>query len=261
MNAPKPAADHAAVRVSPFASAIASTATGSISIGWPTIDRARARGSDMRSAYCAAPVAGTPAEGQLVGARNYEVGHLVLGVDTPGTSYGSSAGSEYRAYGCSGSATPTGDGFAVARLAHELGHQLGAGATFDGVSCAEERNPESASEPGSGVSVMGGAGTCGTDDLQARPDPWFTSVSLEEIGWYVTGQGFVPDDAASAGKLGTTKFVTEKAPFVALLLATGMVSQATPPASATSPAPSPSKSPLKRRARFVRAQTGNSPWG
>ena len=136
--------------------------------------------------------------GQVLGARSYEIGHLVLGAATAGASYPSSAGTEYRAFGCSGSTTPTGDGYAIDRLAHELGHQLGAGASFDGAACAEERNPDTSTEPGSGASVMGGAGTCGADDLQAHPSPWFTSVSLEEIGWYVTGNGLVPEDAVAA---------------------------------------------------------------
>ena len=137
--------------------------------------------------------------GQLLGARNYEIGHLVLGAATPWSSYPSSAGTEYRAFGCSGSTTPTGDAFAIDRLAHELGHQLGAGATFDGdLLRTEERNLDTAVEPGSGASVMGAAGTCGADDLQAHPDPWFSATSQEEIGWYVTGDGLVPDNAVAA---------------------------------------------------------------
>jgi hypothetical protein len=136
--------------------------------------------------------------GQLVGARNYEIGHLLLGAATPGSSYPSSAGTEYRALGCSGSTAPTGDAFAIDRLAHELGHQLGASSTFDGTSCIEERSLDAAVEPGSGASVMGAAGTCGTDDLQTHPEPWFTATSQEEIGWYVTGDGLVPDDAVAA---------------------------------------------------------------
>lgn len=136
--------------------------------------------------------------GQLLGARNYEIGHLLLGTTTPGASYASSAGTEYRAFGCSGSTAPTGDAFAIDRLAHELGHQLGAGATFDGTSCVEERNLDTAVEPGSGASIMGAAGTCGTDDLEAHPEPWFSATSQEEIGWYVTGEGFVHADAVAA---------------------------------------------------------------
>ena len=136
--------------------------------------------------------------GQLVGARNYEIGHLVLGSATPGSSYLSAAGTEYRAFGCSGSTASTGDGYVLDRLAHELGHQLGAGATFDGTSCVEERNGDTAVEPGSGASIMGAAGTCGTDDLQAHAEPWFSSMSLEEIGYYVSGDGLVPDGSTAA---------------------------------------------------------------
>ena len=136
--------------------------------------------------------------GQLVGARNYEVGHLVLGSATAGSSYPQSAGTEFRGYGCSGSTSPTGDGYVLDRLAHELGHQLGASATFDGLGCEEDRNGDTAVEPGSGASIMGAAGTCGVDDLQAHAEPWFSSVSQDEIGTYVEGDGEVPEDAVAA---------------------------------------------------------------
>jgi hypothetical protein len=136
--------------------------------------------------------------GQLLGARNYEIGHLVLGSAAGGSSYPSTAGTEYRAFGCSGSSTPTGDGYVLDRLAHDLGHQLGANATFDSASCEEDRNGETAVEPGSGTSVMAGAGTCGADDLQADADPWFSTVSQDEIGLYVRGEGAVPEDAVAA---------------------------------------------------------------
>ena len=137
--------------------------------------------------------------GQLLGAHGYEIGQVLLGTAAGSSSFQWSAGTEYRAFGCAGSTTPTGDGFVVDLVAHELGHQLGAGATFDGLSCTEERNVDSAAEPGSGSSVMGRPGTCGTDDLQAHADPWFSSTSLDEIGLYVTGDsGVVPDDAVAA---------------------------------------------------------------
>ncbi|MBJ7357695.1 reprolysin-like metallopeptidase [Nocardioides sp.] len=136
--------------------------------------------------------------GQLLGAGSYEVGHLLLGSAAGASSYPSTAGTEYRVFGCSGSTTPAGDAFVVDRLAHELGHQLGASATFDGVSCEEERNGDTAVEPGSGSSIMGAAGTCGADDLQSHADPWFSTVSQDEIGSYVRGEGAVPEDALAA---------------------------------------------------------------
>ncbi|GAB3248950.1 M12 family metallo-peptidase [Nocardioides dilutus] len=133
--------------------------------------------------------------GQLLGARSYEIGHLLLGSAAGGAAYPATAGTEYRAFGCSGSPTPSGDGFVVDRVAHELGHQLGASPTFDGVWCEEDRNQDTAVEPGSGTSIMGGAGTCGVDDVQADADPWFSTVSRAEVGTYVVGDGAVPEDA------------------------------------------------------------------
>ncbi|WP_372734146.1 reprolysin-like metallopeptidase [Nocardioides sp.] len=140
--------------------------------------------------------------GQLIGAHSYDIGHLLLGFDAGSISSAAAAGTQWRGRGCSGSSAPTGDGFVLDLLAHELAHQLGASDSYDGVDgdCGLDLHGEPlALEPGSGSSIMGLAGRCGEDDLQAHADPWFSTWSQDEIGRYVTGQSdFVPIDATAA---------------------------------------------------------------
>ena len=126
--------------------------------------------------------------GQIVGARNYDVGHLALGIPGGGLAYLDSAGRPTKAGGCTGLAAPSGDQYAVDFLAHELGHQLGADHTFEGTGggCAGNRFADTAVEPGSGSTVMAYAGTCGADDLQDHTDPVFSAVSRDAVDDYVT---------------------------------------------------------------------------
>ena len=70
--------------------------------------------------------------GQLVGASNYDVGHLALGVNGGGVAYLGVTGGDYKAGGCTGLPDPRGDFFAIDYVAHELGHQFGGNHTFNG---------------------------------------------------------------------------------------------------------------------------------
>ena len=125
--------------------------------------------------------------GQLVGASNYDVGHLVLGVDGGGVAYLDVAGWDFKGGGCTGLPEPVGDFFAIDYVAHEMAHQFGANHTFDGVqlACAGgNRSPESSVEPGSGSSVMAYAGICLQDDLQPHTDPYFSQRTIKEVTAY-----------------------------------------------------------------------------
>ncbi|WP_112264069.1 M12 family metallo-peptidase [Lentzea terrae] len=127
--------------------------------------------------------------GQLVGASNYDVGHIGLGVNGGGLAALGVVGREDKALGCTGLPTPVGDFYAVDYVAHEIGHQFGANHTFNGTqhACASDNRVASNSvEPGSGSSIMAYAGICRQDNLQPHSDPYWSQRSFSEITSYVT---------------------------------------------------------------------------
>jgi hypothetical protein len=130
--------------------------------------------------------------GQIVGAHNFDIGHLLLGAGG-GIAASPSVGNAFKAEGCTGSEQPTGDAFGVDFVAHEMGHQFGAQHTYNGTSgdCTT-RDDASAMEPGSGSTILGYAGLCadrppgtGNDNLQPHSDPYFSQQSQSQIYGYV----------------------------------------------------------------------------
>ena len=127
--------------------------------------------------------------GQIIGASNYEIGHLALGQPGGGVANLGVVGGSNKAGGCTGIPTPIGDFFAVDYVAHEMGHQFAGNHTFNGnqLNCSGgNRSGPTSVEPGSGQSVMAYAGICLTDDQQPHSDGYFSQRSQQEIVAYVT---------------------------------------------------------------------------
>lgn len=129
--------------------------------------------------------------GQLVGASNYDIGHIMLGVNGGGIAGLGVVGSIEKGMGCTGLPDPTGDFMAIDYVAHEMGHQFGGNHTFNGNqwNCGPGNRADVASvEPGSGSSVMAYAGICRQDNLQNHTDPYFSQRTQTEVNTY-TGAG------------------------------------------------------------------------
>ena len=127
--------------------------------------------------------------GQIVGASNYDIGHIGLGINGGGVASLGVVGGNSKAQGCTGLPTPVGDFYAVDYVAHEMGHQFAGNHTFNGnqFNCSGgNRNAANSVEPGSGSSIMAYAGICRHDNLQPHSDPYWSQRSFQEITTYVT---------------------------------------------------------------------------
>ena len=142
------------------------------------------------------------------GNNAYDLGHVFT--TASGGSGPGRACSATKARGGTGRPNPSGDPYDVDYVAHELGHQLSASHTWTGTqnSCsADQFTATSAFEPGSGSTIMGYAGICAGDNLQANSDAYFHVRSIDQITDF-------RNDAGTGGSCGTLAAIPNTPPGV-----------------------------------------------
>ena len=149
--------------------------------------------------------------GLLIGASNFDVGHIAVGAGGGGIASLGVVGLSAKAQGCTGLPSPDGDAFAIDYVAHEIGHQFAGNHTFNSSVCAGNRSAANSVEPGSGTSIMAYAGICGTDNTQANSDPYFSQRSFDEITTHV---GAAEQSLTEVQQAALTNFITNGQQFV-----------------------------------------------
>ncbi len=115
-----------------------------------------------------------------ISTTSYSAAQSDCQVNGTGSYYSYVAPNNYKGSGITSpaDAVPKGDSFDIDYVAHELGHQLGDSHTYS----FYEGYLNKEMEPGSGSTIMGYAGITGsTTDLQSHSDPYFHSVSIDQV--------------------------------------------------------------------------------
>ncbi|HSH04398.1 MAG TPA: zinc-dependent metalloprotease family protein, partial [Anaerolineae bacterium] len=120
----------------------------------------------------------------VIGSANYDIGHVFHTSSYSTASLGSVCSVSDKAQGLSSLSAPINDPFWIDKVAHQIGHQFGAHHTANSSSCRDY--PATAYEPGSGTTILGQTTQCGGDSLQSNNDPYFHTISFDEIVAFIT---------------------------------------------------------------------------
>lgn len=158
-----------------------------------------------------------------IGDANYDAGHTFSTGGGGLSTLGGVCQSGQKAASITGSPQPTGDGYDIDYVAHEMGHNFGGNHTFRSKlgSCNGNYNQGTMVEPGSGITIMAYAGICSTDDDSAHSIAYFHTISYDEIIDYtINNQGSTCPVVTSTGNnaptvTGSANYVVPKStPFI-----------------------------------------------
>lgn len=122
-----------------------------------------------------------------LGTNTYDIGHVLMR-GGGGVSLGLGiACKSNKGGGATAGRGRYGNPF-VGVLCQEVGHQLAANHTWSrcGGFAGDQRNGNTAVEPGSGSTIMSYAGGCGTDNIQGDMDLYFNAISIDEMQAFFT---------------------------------------------------------------------------
>jgi hypothetical protein len=127
-----------------------------------------------------------------IGNTNYDVGHTFSTGGGGLSTLGGVCTTGQKASSITGSPSPTGDGYDIDYVAHEMGHDFGGNHTFRAVTgaCSGNQNPGTMVEPGSGITIMAYAGICSPNDDSTHSIAYMHAISYDELVTYTnTGAG------------------------------------------------------------------------
>lgn len=138
---------------------------------------------------------------EIIGVDNYDIGHVlsanitggIAGQAILGSLCAGSKGAGVSSFFGAGSANVLGaQNGLLETFAHEVGHQFGAGHSWNNCSNANQgqRSPSSAVEPGSGTTLMSYSGSCGSDNIRPSTQ-FFHGFSIQQMNNLVNQLGCI----------------------------------------------------------------------
>ncbi len=184
----------------------------------------------------------------FIGSPNYDIGHTFSTGGGGLAQLNSPCGSS-KARGITGSSNPTGDGYDIDYVAHEMGHQFGGNHSMAG--CGSSPN-STKYEVGSGTTIQAYAGICGGENIQPNSDPFFHAISFDEISNFVSGTG---------SSCGTTSATGNQIPLISSLANNGVNIPISTPFTLSGSATDPDNDPLTYCwEQWDFSGTGNTTW-